>query len=111
MKPIAWPYYGIPFTCFGPMEKQEGPYTPEQTSIRWILNSDEVSTVVPGMNDKKELAENFEAIERDEKIDEKLLNWYLEAAQGSRAKEKLERMLNDQSLDIRYFAKRALKAF
>ena len=111
MKPIAWPYYGIPFTCFGPMEKEVGPYTPVQISIRWILNSEEVSSVVPGMNDHKELEENVEAIERDEKIDEKLLKQYLEAAQGPTAKEKLEKMLNDPSMDIRHFAQRALKEF
>jgi aryl-alcohol dehydrogenase-like predicted oxidoreductase len=111
MKPIVWPYYGIPFTCFGPMEKEAGPYTPVQISIRWILNSREVSTVVPGMNDHKELEENVEAIERDGDINEELLNQYLEAAQGPRAKEKLEEMINDPSVDIRHFAKRALKEF
>ena len=109
MKPIAWPYYGIPFTRFGPIEKDRGPYTPVQNSLRWILSSEEVSTVVPGMNDQKELEENVEAIERDEKIDEILLNQYLEVAQGPRAKKELEKMLNDPSVDIRYFAKRALK--
>ncbi len=111
MKPIAWPYYGIPFTRFGPMEKEAGLYTPIQNGIRWILNSEEVSTVVPGMNDQRELEENVEAIERDEKIDEKLLERYLEAAQGPRAREKLEEMLNDPSVDIRHFAQRALKEY
>ncbi len=109
MKPIAWPYYGIPFTCFGPIEKEVGLYTPVQNSIRWILNSEEVSTVVPGMNDRRELEENVEAIERDEKSDEALLNQYLEIAQGPGAKEKLEKIRNNQSVDLKHFAQRALK--
>ena len=109
MKPIAWPYYGIPFTCFGPIEKEVGLYTPVQNSIRWILNSEEVSTIVPGMNDRRELEENVEAIERDEKSDEALLNQYLEIAQGSGAKEKLEKIRNHQSVDLKHFAQRALK--
>ncbi|MHA2393745.1 MAG: aldo/keto reductase [Promethearchaeota archaeon] len=108
MKPISWPYYGIPFTCFGPIE-EKGPLSPIQNSLRWILNSEQVSTVVPGMNNRKELEENVKAIEIDEKIDEKILNRYLEMAQEPRSKEKLEKMLSDPSVDIRHFSKRALK--
>jgi aryl-alcohol dehydrogenase-like predicted oxidoreductase len=109
MKPIAWPYYGIPFTCFGPIEKEEGLYTPVQNSIRWILNSKEVSTVVPGINSQRELVENVEAINLVMKSNEDLLNQYLVKARGPGAKKKLEKMLNDQSVDIKHFTKRALK--
>jgi predicted aldo/keto reductase-like oxidoreductase len=54
MKPIAWPYYGIPFTCFGPLENEAVRCIPVQNSRRWILDSEEVSTVVPGMNSHEE---------------------------------------------------------
>ena len=111
MKPISWPYYGIPFTCFGPIGKEKNSLSPIQNSLKWILNSEQVSTVVPGMNNRKELEENVKAIEIDEKIDEKILNQYLETAQGPRSKEKLEKMLRDSSIDIRHFSKRALKKF
>jgi aryl-alcohol dehydrogenase-like predicted oxidoreductase len=109
MKPIAWPYYGIPFTCFGPIEKEEGMCTPVQNSIRWILDSDEVSTVVPGVNSLGELEENVEAINLEIESNEKVLSQYLENAKGSGAKGKLEKMLKDQSVDIKHFTKRALK--
>jgi aryl-alcohol dehydrogenase-like predicted oxidoreductase len=108
MKPLSWPYYGIPFTFFRPDDELES-CKPAQTSLRWILESMEVSTVVAGMNDEEELEENIEAVERDGEIDEGILNRYLEVATGSGAKETLEKMLNDPSIDIRYFAQNALK--
>jgi len=38
MKPFCWPYYGIPFMRFGPVEgEEESPYTPAQLCLRWIL--------------------------------------------------------------------------
>jgi aryl-alcohol dehydrogenase-like predicted oxidoreductase len=111
MKPIAWPYYGIPFTFFGPAQKESRLSTPVQTSLRWILKCEEVSTVVPGMNDEKELLENLEAVEKKEEIEEKTLYKYLEVAQSPEAKIKLEKILNNPSIDIRYFANRALKEY
>lgn len=109
MKPIAWPYYGIPFTFFGPIEKEVGLCTPVQNSIRWILESKEVSTVVPGVNSIGELEENVEAINLEIESNEGLLGQYLENAKGSGAKGKLKKLLNDQSVDIKHFTKRALK--
>lgn len=109
MKPFAWPYYGIPFMCFSPVEGESGPYTPAQTSLRWILNSPEVSTVVPGMNSPDELDENINAVEKDEAIDEKLLQRSLEAACSPKAKDQLEKLLNDPAIDVRYFAKNTLE--
>jgi predicted aldo/keto reductase-like oxidoreductase len=109
MKPIAWPYYGIPFTRFSLHEKGDDIFTPVQHSLKWILNSEEVSTVVPGMNGHNELKENIQAIELDETINEKVLEQYLKIAQGQEARKELENMLDDPCIDIRYFSKRALK--
>jgi aryl-alcohol dehydrogenase-like predicted oxidoreductase len=106
MKPFAWPYYGIPFTRFDSREGDS--YTPAQQSLRWILNSSEVSTIVPGMNSQKELKENLAAINKEGKVDERLLEGYLQTALGPKAGEKLTNMLRDQDSDICYFAERAL---
>lgn len=111
MKPLAWPYYGIPFMRFGPVEGEEGQYTPAQTSLRWILNSPEVSTVVPGMNNLAELQENLKTIEKDELIDERILIRYLEVSHSPTARKQLEKMLKDSAVDLRHFAKRAQKDF
>ncbi len=107
MKPIAWPYYGIPFTRFD-AGKGGGSCTPIQHSLRWILNSSEVSTVVPGMNSREELEENVGAINKEDEVDERLLERYLQTALGSKAREKLRNMLRDPYVDIDYFAERAL---
>jgi aryl-alcohol dehydrogenase-like predicted oxidoreductase len=106
MKPLAWPYYGIPFTRFNPGDG--GSYTPAQHALRWILNSSEVSTVVPGMNSQEELEENVAAIIKEGNADERLLERYLQTALGSQAREKLTNMLRNPDADICYFAERAL---
>jgi aryl-alcohol dehydrogenase-like predicted oxidoreductase len=106
MKPLAWPYYGIPFTRFDPGEG--GSYTPAQHALRWTLNSSEVTTVVPGMNSQEELEENVTAIKKDGKADEMLLERYLQTALGPQAREKLTNMLRNPDEDICYFAERAL---
>jgi len=112
MKPFCWPYYGIPFMRFGPVEGEEkSPYTPAQLCLRWILRSPEVSTVVPSINAMEELEENLTALVKDDEIDEKILESYLKAAIGPEAKRKLERMLDDPAVDIRHYAKRALTDF
>jgi len=108
MKPFAWPYYGIPFARFGPVEGEQGASTPAQTCLRWILRSPEVATVVPGMNDIAELEENLGAVTIEEgEIDEKILARYLQVAQ-SEGKSRLKAMLDDPCLDISHYAKRAL---
>jgi aryl-alcohol dehydrogenase-like predicted oxidoreductase len=106
MKPLAWPYYGIPFTRFNP--KGGGSYTPAQHALRWILNSSEVSTVVPGMNSQEELEENVAAIKKEGDADKRLLERYLQTALGPQAQEKLTNMLRNPDADICYFAERAL---
>lgn len=110
IKPFAWPYYGIPFTRFGPIEGEKGPYTTAQTSLRWILNCPEVTTVAPGINNVNELEENVHAVMEDKNgIDEGLLERYLQVAQGPQARTKLKAMLNDPDADIRHYAEQALK--
>jgi predicted aldo/keto reductase-like oxidoreductase len=111
MKPFSWPYYGIPFVRFEPLSKEKSRFTPIQTSLRWILKSPEVSTIVPGINTLSEFTENLEAIDKEGSINEDILKEYLEAAKSPTAKEALENMLNNSDIDIRYFAKRALKQF
>jgi len=109
MKPFSWPYYGIPFVRFGPVEGEEkSPYTPAQLCLRWILSSPEVSTVVPSVNSLEELEENIAAITKEGIIDEKILEMYLRRATGPEAKEKLKEMLNEPAVDIRYYAREAL---
>jgi aryl-alcohol dehydrogenase-like predicted oxidoreductase len=111
MKPFSWPYYGIPFIRFGPLTEEKGRFTPIQTSLRWILKSPEVSTIVPGMNTMSELSENLEAIDKEGGIEEKILKEYLEVAKGPTAKETVEKLLSDSDIDIRHFAERTLKQF
>ena len=108
MKPFSWPYYGIPFMRFGPVEGEEGDYTPAQTCLRWILSSPEVATVVPGMNSLDEFEENLAAITEEGEFDEEVLKRYLEVALGPKGRDKLKEMLNDPDMDIRYYAERAL---
>lgn len=110
MKPFAWPYYGIPFMRFGPVEGEESYYTPAQLSLRWILNSPEVATVVPSMNSQAELEENLDAIKKEGEVDERVLDRCLRAAQSPEAEEKLTGMLSDPAIDIRNYAKKALTA-
>ncbi len=109
MKPFCWPYYGIPFTKFGPVKGEgESQYTPAQLCLRWILKSPEISTVVPSVNSIMELEENVAALSKEGEINEKILDSYLKIATGLEAKEKLKMMLNDPAVDIRHFAKEAL---
>jgi len=108
MKPLAWPYYGIPFTRFAPGDGEGGAATPAQHGLRWILNSPEVTTLVPGMNNLAELDENLAAITTDAQVDEALLARCLKTALGPDARERLTTLLRDPAVDTRYFAKRAL---
>jgi len=110
MKPFAWPYYGIPFTRFGPIEGEKGLYTAAQTSLRWILDCPEVATVAPGINNVNELEEGVRAVTEDKNgIDEELLERHLKVAQGPQARAKLRAMLNAPDADIRHYAEQALK--
>jgi len=108
MKPFAWPYYGIPFMRFAPVERKETYYTPAQVSLRWILNSPEVTTVVSSMNRLDELEENLATVNKEDKIDEEILKQCLQAAESPRVEEKLRKMLEDPAFDIRFYAEKAL---
>lgn len=108
MKPFSWPYYGVSFTHFCPHEK--GSVKPAQASLRWILGSPEVSTVVMGVNTLSELEEDLAALDEEGRGDEKLLRRCLETAQSSRGKEKLEELVRDPAIDIRSYAKRAIES-
>lgn len=109
IKPFAWPYYGIPFTRFGPVEAEEGPLSPAQISLKWILRSQEVSTVLAGINSQADLDEDLAAITKEEKANYEVLEQYLDAAKQPQANKKLKMMLKDPAVDIRYFANRVLK--
>lgn len=108
MKPLAWPYYGLPFTRFNPGDRGGDPSTPAQHALHWILHSSEVSTVVPGMNSLEELAENVAAITTEGKVDEGVLKRYLQTALGPKGREILSSLAGDPEVDTRYFAESAL---
>lgn len=108
MKPLAWPYYGISFTHFGSANPEKGDYSAAQTSLRWILLSREVASVVVGINSLDELEENLDAFTKEGKIDENILEQHLQEAKNQQGKEKLIMLLEDPSIDVRNYAKRAL---
>jgi len=108
MKPLSWPFYGIPFTRFSPQKEQDTILTPAQVCLRWILTSPEVSTVVPSINSPDELQENVEAIPKEGQIQEEVLAHHLALAKSPLGRERLTKMLQDPAIDIRHFAKRAL---
>ena len=108
MKPLSWPYYGIPFTRFSPESEQGTSLTPAQNCLRWILASTEVSTLVPSINTLQELEENTEAITKEGPIQVGVLAHHLALAKSPLGRERLMKMLQDPDIDIRYFAHRAL---
>ncbi len=109
MKPLSWPYYGIPFTYFCSDKVKPNSYTPAQTSIHWILRAPEVTTLVPSVNDMTELDENLSAFASEYEVDEKVLKRSLKTAQGPKAREILRRLVEHPAKDIRNYAKEALE--
>ncbi|MBL7118422.1 aldo/keto reductase [Candidatus Bathyarchaeota archaeon] len=114
MKPFCWPYYGVSFTHFCPVGLEAGGYTPSQMSLRWILESPEVSTVVPGTNTIAELEENLAVFAEEGKVDEGVLRQCLEAAQSPQGRDKLRALGEGEGAarrrnDIRSYARRALE--
>jgi aryl-alcohol dehydrogenase-like predicted oxidoreductase len=108
MKPLAWPYYGIPFTHFCPKPYDSTKLTPAQASLRWILSAPEVCTVVPGMNNERELTENMNTfVEKD--WAPQLLEDSLQVARSEEARSILENLMNDSAVDLQYFAERAMR--
>jgi len=108
MKPFAWPYYGISFTHFGSVDLEKCYYTPAQTSLKWILNSPEVSTIVMGINALEELEENLGAVTKEGEIDDEVLERHLQTVQSRQGKDILKRMLDHPAIDLHYYARRAL---
>jgi aryl-alcohol dehydrogenase-like predicted oxidoreductase len=98
MKPFNWPYYGLPFTYFCPLNNDTGGYTPAQTSLKWILNAPEVSTIVPGTNTLAELAENLATFTQDHAINETVLKSSLTFALSKGGKERLKKMCADKEI-------------
>ena len=115
MKPFCWPYYGISFAHFrAPNLKTDG-YTPSQISLKWILSSPEVSTIVPGTNTIEELEENLATFTKEEKIDEGVLKKCLDTALSKQGRERLGELRQDEEIArtrayIRGYADRALRA-
>jgi aryl-alcohol dehydrogenase-like predicted oxidoreductase len=109
MKPLSWPYYGIPFTYFCMDEVKPNSYTPAQTSFHWILRAPEVTTIVPSVNSILELEENLVAFAKEYEVDNSVLERCLETAQSPRGKEILQRLVEHPAKDIRSYAKEALE--
>lgn len=113
MKPFNWPYYGIPFTNFLPPGLDTRGYSPAQTSLKWILRSPEVSTIVPGVNTMEELEENLATFTREDGIDEGVLKECLEFARSERGKERLGELCGNEEIArtrdyIRGYSRRVL---
>ena len=98
LKPFNWPYYGLPFPYFSPPNVNIGGYTPAQTSLKWILNAPEVSTVVPGTNTLAELAENLATFTQYHAVDETVLENSLTFALSARGKERMKKMCADKEI-------------
>jgi aryl-alcohol dehydrogenase-like predicted oxidoreductase len=113
MKPFSWPYYGLSFVNFHPDEMKTKGYTPSQTSLRWILESPEVSTIVPATNNIDELKENLAIFAEQHEVDEDVLRRCLEIAQSPRGRDKLRALSEGPARgrnDIKNYAKRALES-
>ena len=110
MKPFSWPYYGVPITYFEPESLPEGAISASQTSLRWIMESPEVCTVIPGVNTWVELKENVSALEKDDGADESFLEHCLNRALSPEGKVILRHLAKDEGVrsDIRAYASRAL---
>ncbi len=110
MKPFCWPYYGVPITYFEPESQPEGAKSASQTSLRWIIESPEVCTIIPGVNTLAELKENVSALERDDGADEGVLELCLKRALSQEGKAILRSLAQDEGVrrDIHAYASRVL---
>jgi aryl-alcohol dehydrogenase-like predicted oxidoreductase len=116
MKPFNWPYYGMPFMNFRPPGLETDGYTLAQTSLKWILKSPEVSTIVPGTNTTAELEENLAAFTKETKVDEGILKKCLDFARSKQGRERLQSLSEDEETArtrayIKGYSQRILAAF
>jgi aryl-alcohol dehydrogenase-like predicted oxidoreductase len=111
MKPICWPYYGIPFAYFCENENVASAYTPIQASIKWILNSPEVSCVVASVNSIEELEEDIETLYKEVPVDDKILEKCLQHALSDKSKQILQKLSTHSYRDIREYARKALEGW
>jgi len=112
MKPVSWPYYGIPFTYLcenGGVNKNS--YTPVQASIKWILSSPEVSCVVASVNSLEELEENIGTFQKHEYVNEKILEECLNLALSAKGKDILKKLATHPYKDVSGYAKKALEGW
>jgi aryl-alcohol dehydrogenase-like predicted oxidoreductase len=114
MKPFCWPFYGISFTNFSPDNVRSDVYTPSQTSLKWILASTEVDTIVPGTNSINELEENLDTFTKEGKFDDEVLKKCLETAFNPEGKKRLRKLMEDVETIrtrsyIKGYAERALR--
>ena len=77
MKAFAWDYYGLSFVparAIAAESYELNGVTPAQMALRWVLQFEEVATVVCGVNSMEELVENASAGELgSDNIDTKVL--------------------------------------
>lgn len=110
MKPLVWPYYGVPFMEFCPDNVDSGEYTPAQTSIKWILESPEISTVITAVNSEDELKEDLATLEKEGEINEDLLEQSLNTALSPEGREILRDLADNPAKDISKYAEKCLKS-
>ncbi len=108
MKPLVWPYYGIPFMKFCPENADTTGYTPAQTSIKWILESPEVSTVITAVNSINELEENLATLDKNGAVNEDLLDKSLNTALSPKGREILRDLTDHPAKDISNYAEKSL---
>ncbi len=116
MKPFCWPYYGIPIQHFAVNAGIPTPSSVTQSSLKWILQTPDVSTIIPGINTLQELHENVQAIQEIDTGDTSKLQRCLEFATSLRGRATLHTLCQDPEIartrsHIRGYAQRALEGW
>jgi aryl-alcohol dehydrogenase-like predicted oxidoreductase len=116
MKPFCWPYYGIPIQHFAKDAGIPTSLSITASSLNWILQSPDISTIVPGTNTLQELHENVQVCQRRDRIDNNMLDRCLEFAKGPQGRSTLHTLCQDPEIastraHIRGYAERALEGW
>ena len=116
MKPFCWPYYGIPIQHFAEDAGIPLRSSITESSLNWILQSPDVSTIVPGTNTLQELRENVQVIQGMNKVDIQMLKRCLEFATSPQGRITLHTLCQDPEISrtrahIRGYAERALEGW